>query len=331
MKVSELGEFGLIDLIAGIIGRPEGDSLLIGIGDDAAVWSVEGGLQLSTIDSLIEGVHFALATTSWRDLGWKSLAVNLSDIAAMGGRPRYALVSLGLPGDTDVESVVDFYHGMIELARRFDVQIAGGDTVGAPEVVINVTATGEARDENSIMTRSAAKPGDAIAVTGSLGASAAGLAMIRQELSFDAETTSVLRAAHTKPNPRVTEGLTLARHGVKAAMDISDGLAGDLEKLCKASGVSARIYAERIPIHPAVRRSLGDEALELALSGGEDYELLFTAPAKIIGDIEGETVCPVTIIGEIVTGAGISILDADGNEIPLGEEGWDHFSAGKRI
>ena len=325
MKVSESGEFGLIELIAKTVGKTGGDKVLIGIGDDAACWRAEG-LQIATIDTLIEDIHFNFKNITWRELGWKSMAVNLSDIAAMGGRPLYALVSLGIPGDTEVESVIDLYKGMLEMAKKFEVRIIGGDTVGSPVTAITLTIIGEAGDEDRILKRSAAKPGDLVAVTGTFGASAAGLAMMQKRISLDKKTASTLREAHFSPTPRIHEGQTLAKYGVKAAIDVSDGLLGDLEKLCLASGVGAKLYSDRIPIHPTVLKSFGNEAVKLALTGGEDYELIFTAPQKIVNVIKRELACPVTVVGEIVKSKGVEVLDEDGNEFSWSFAGWDHFA-----
>ncbi len=303
--------------------------MLIGIGDDAACWRTEASLQLATSDTLIQDVHFTLSTITWRALGWKALAVNLSDIAAMGGLPQYALVSLGLPEDTEVESVAELYEGMKELACLFDVAIVGGDVVGAPVVVLGLAVVGVSQN---ILTRSAATPGDRIAVTGCLGASAAGLAMLRKGLKFDEKTTATLREAHLKPHPRVVEGQTLARHGVKAAIDLSDGLVSDLDKLCKASGVGARLFTSQVPVPPVVRKSFGDDSINLALTGGEDYELLFTAQGEIIDKVREAMPCPVTVIGEIVDEPGgeepgrVKIFDEQGNEVKLDKEGWEHFA-----
>ena len=329
MKVHEAGEFGLIEMIAKTVGKTGGDKVLIGIGDDAACWRAEG-LQIATIDTLIEDIHFNFKNMSWRELGWKSMAVNLSDIAAMGGLPRYALVSLGIPGDTETESVIDLYKGMLELAKKFEVRIIGGDTVGSLVTAITLTIIGEAGDEDRILKRSAAKPGDLITVTGTFGASAAGLAMMQRKLSFDKKTASTLREAHFSPTPRIHEGQTLAKYGVKAAIDVSDGLLGDLEKLCLASGVGAQLYSDHIPIHPAVSESFGNEALKLALTGGEDYELIFTAPRKIVNVIQRKLKCPVTVVGEIVKSKSVEVLDEDGNEFSWSSSGWDHFAKRKR-
>jgi thiamine-monophosphate kinase len=326
MKVSELGEFGLIDLLAEIAGRPKNESVLIGIGDDAACWRAESALQLATTDALIQDVHFDLSDITWRELGWKALAVNLSDIAAMGGIPRYALVSLGLPSDTDVDNVSDLYKGMMQLARGFDVDIIGGNITAAPAIMISLTVLGEATTQGNILTRSAAAPGDRIAVTGALGASAAWRAMLKRRLKLSQHAAKALREAHVKPRPRVAEGQTLARRGVKAAIDLSDGLLADLEKLCKASGVGARISADRIPVDSTVRRSFDDDALSLALGGGEDYELLFTAPGKIIDRVKEELPCPATAIGEITTGTGVKVIDEKGLDVKMKNRGWDHFA-----
>ena len=329
MKVSESGEFGLIELIAKAVGRTGGKKLLIGIGDDAACWRAEG-LQLATIDTLIEDIHFNFKNITWHELGWKSMAVNLSDIAAMGGQPRYALVSLSIPAETETDDVIELYKGMIEMAKKHDVRIVGGDTVGSPATAITLTIIGEAVDEDKILKRSAAKPGDLVAVTGTFGASAAGLTMMQRRLSFDKKTEAMLREAHFKPSPRIEEGQTLVEYGVKAAIDVSDGLLGDLEKLCLASGVGAQLHSDRVPIHPAVSESFGNEALKLALTGGEDYELIFTAPQKIVNVIKRKLKCPVTVIGEIVKDRDVMVLDEDGNEFSFNTAGWDHFAKGNR-
>lgn len=333
MKVSELGEFGLIELLAKIVGQPKGKQVLIGIGDDAACWRTGASTQIATSDSLIQDVHFTLSTTTWRQLGWKALAVNLSDIAAMGGLPQYALVSLGLPGDTEVASVAELYEGIEELARLFDVSIVGGDSVGAPVVMVSLAVVGKAEKNQSVLTRSAAAPGELIAVTGYLGASAAGLTMLQGVLELylkDEETAGQLKEAHLRPHPRVVEGQALARHGVKAAIDLSDGLISDLGKLCKASGVGARLFTSQIPVHPVVRNSFGTDAVQLALSGGEDYELLFTARSEVIDRVRGAIACPVTVIGETVAEPEmVKVIDEHGNELSVEKAGWEHFVKGR--
>ncbi len=335
MKVSELGEFGLIDLLAKMVSSSQRNQLaphqklVIGIGDDAAAWYGDASTQLATVDSLIQDVHFSLSTISWKELGWKSLAINLSDIAAMGGVPGYALVSLALPGDTEVEDVAALYEGMLELAQQFEVAIAGGDTCQAPLVSITVTVLGSSQNKH-ILSRATAKPGDSVAVTGYLGSAAAGLEMLKNELQFDPEVTTYLRDAFLHPRPRIAEGRLLVKQGVATAIDISDGLLSDLRQICRASQVSARVEVDRIPIQSVVKDNFGDRALELALAGGEDYELLFTASAGVTNSVKEEAPCPVTIIGEITAGkpGEVSLFDTRGNPVNLLEAGWEHFKAG---
>ncbi|HUV57085.1 MAG TPA: thiamine-phosphate kinase [Dehalococcoidales bacterium] len=336
MKVSELGEFGLIDLLAKMVHRTQDKQveawkqLIIGIGDDAAVWHGDASTQLATTDLLIQGVHFPSDITSWKGLGWRAMAANLSDIAAMGGVPRYALISLALPGDTEVEDVTDFYQGMIELAQQFDVAIVGGDTSGAPLVTISITVLGSTKGQDKhILTRSAAKTGDKVAVTGYLGAAAAGVRMLKQQLQFDPKATACFKQAFLRPYPRIAEGQLLVERGVKTAIDISDGLISDLKHICQASQVGARIEVERVPIQSEVTANFGDSALELALAGGEDYELLFTADSKTIDKIKTAISCPVTIIGEIVAGkiGEITLIDREGKLFNLPKGGWEHFTA----
>lgn len=335
MKVSELGEFGLIDLLAKMAYSTQDNQkaswqqLIIGIGDDAAAWRSDASTQLATIDSFIQDIHFSLDTTSWEDLGWKAIAVNLSDIAAMGGLPRYALVSLALPGHTEVADVTTLYKGMIELAQRFEVAIVGGDTSSAPLVAINITILGSAKGQDKdILTRSAAKPGDKVAVTGELGAAAAGVRMLNRKLQFNPEATACFKKTALCPYPRIAEGQLLVEQKVKTAIDISDGLIKDLSHICQSSQVGARIEIDRVPIHPEVRANFGDSALELALSGGEDYELLFTASTEVIDKVKKAASCPVTIIGEIIAGktGEITLVDKKGEPFNLGKTGWEHFT-----
>jgi len=335
MRVSELGEFGLIDLLAKMAnsGRDKHlaswQQLIIGIGDDAAAWQGDASTQLATIDSFIQDVHFSLGIASWNDLGWKALAANLSDIAAMGGVPRYALVSLALPDDTEVDDVTALYKGMIELAQEFGVAIIGGDTSSALVVAITITILGSTRNwDKHLLTRSAAEPGEKVAVTGKLGAAAAGLEMLNNQLQFNPEAITCLKNAYLHPYPRIAEGQLLVEQGVKTAIDISDGLISDLKHICKASQVSARIEIDRVPIQPTVKANFGDKSLELALSGGEDYELLFTGSAKIINKVRGAASCPITVIGEIVADriGEVTLIDRKGNPFNLGTTGWEHFT-----
>jgi thiamine-monophosphate kinase len=325
MKVWGLGEFGLIELIAEIVGKASRKDIILGIGDDASVWRTESSIQIGTTDILIQDVHFTLKTTTWRDLGWKALAINISDIAAMGGKPSYALVSLGLPPETEVDSVAELYRGLMEIATKFDVDICGGNISSAPVAIINLSVIGEA--SHNILTRSAALPGDQIAVSGYLGQAAAGLKMLRAGLEFDSETTAFLREAHLRPCPRVAEGQILVQNGVRAAIDLSDGLVNDLAHISKASHVGAKVWVHRLPIHPLVSAAFKEESLGLALSGGEDYELLFTAKSDVIERVKGLMPSPVTVIGEILSGepGQVTLYDERGQIVEWNEQGWEHL------
>jgi thiamine-monophosphate kinase len=330
MKVSELGEFGLIDLLAKMIAESKINrlipDLIIGIGDDAAAWRCTTSIQLATVDSMVQDVHFSLETTTWQELGWKSLAINLSDIAAMGGAPEYALVNLALPEDTEVENVAELYRGMIELARQFKVAIAGGNISRSPQVAITITVLGSSPNDN-ILRRSQARPGDTIAVTGYPGSAKAGLEMLTKKLKFKPRESKYLREAFLHPIPRIAEGQLLVKHGINAAIDISDGLLSDLRHICEASQVSARVNIDRLPIHAAVKANFGEKAIEIALGGGEDYELLFTGSAGVIKNVKDNMQCPVTVIGEITDGepGKISLLDAKGKPVKISSTGWRHF------
>jgi len=334
MRVSELGEFGLIELLANIVNKtknPQNTSwqqLTIGIGDDAAAWQCDSSIQLATTDSLIQDTHFNLNITGWEELGWKAIAVNLSDIAAMGGTPRYALVSLALPGELETDCVSSLYQGMVQIANQFGIAIAGGNIASASKVTITITVLGSLEDK-SALTRSAAIPGNQIAVTGYLGLSAAGLQMLKQKLNFDAETSRLLRQAHLQPIPRIKEGQILLHQGVRAAIDISDGLIADLTHICKASRVSARIKESLVPVHPVAQANFKTDCQQLALTGGEDYELLFTASSQVIAQVKQALTCPVTVIGEIIEGlpGHVNLIDTAGKSIPWQQAGWEHFKS----
>ena len=330
MKVCEVGEFGLIDILAGLleksrdIKRPAWKNLLAGVGDDSAAWKNASLTTLATTDCLVQDAHFRLGQTTWQDLGWKALAVNLSDIAAMGGTPEYALVTLGLPGDTEVEDVTDLYKGMMDIGNRFGVAVAGGDVTASKILFISLTVTGSAGER--LLRRSAAQAGDLIAVTGYPGMAAAGLRLISQRIAPDA-ADAPLRQAFLRPYPRLAEGHAILAAGGRAAIDISDGLIADLGHICRASRVGARIEAGRVPLHPAALEAFPHEALDMALGGGEDYELLFTASAAAIEAIRAKSSLPVSVIGEIrpESAGKVQVLDSNGCEYPIATAGWDHF------
>ena len=335
MRVSELGEFGLINLIRSNITRYENfrhtpwQEVIVGIGDDAAAWQSDNHIQLATTDTLVQDIHFNLDVINWEELGWKALAVNLSDIAAMGGIPKFALLSLALPGEVDVEDISKCINSMMHLAREFGVAIVGGNVATAPNVIITVTIIGCSESE-VILKRSTASPGEQIAVTGYLGLSAAGLEMFKGNLILDPEISNILRRAHFKPMPKVKEGQILIKQGVKTAIDISDGLIADLDHICELSEVNAKMKIEQVPVHPVVIANFTNYE-ELALSGGEDYELLFTAGESTIARVKQALNCPVTVIGEITKEklpARVTVVDSKGNIIPYKKSGWEHFKHG---
>jgi thiamine-monophosphate kinase len=202
--------------------------------------------------------------------------------------------------------------------------VVGGNISSAPLVVITIMIIGQSQTYG-ILTRSAAMPGDLIAVTCYLGSSAAGLEMLDRHLQFDLETMTFLRNAHLRPQPRIAEGQLLVRKGVRAAIDISDGLVADLGHLCKASQVGATIKVDRVPIHPKVRIAFPRDYLDFALAGGEDYELLFTAYEKVIDDIRAAADFPISVIGEITQEEEMNLLDKKGKPFPVVKKGWDHF------
>lgn len=331
VKISELGEFGLIDRLAqafAATGRPE--SLLIGIGDDAAAWKASG-VQLITTDTLIEGSHFSLRYWGWRDLGWNALAVNVSDIAAMGGTPEQALLTLALPRHVGVADLDDLAAGLVEAGREYGTAIVGGDIVGCDTLMVTVTLIGRATvgadGEPLLMTRDGAQAGDVIAVTGYLGDSAGGLRLLLGEREADPEAAEYLKRAHLRHRPPLALGRMAARQGVRAAIDVSDGLLQDLGHVCKASELGAVVRAAGVPMSPALVRSFPGQALALACGGGEDYQLLLMAPGHIIQQVQRISKEPVSIIGEMVADPEhrVRLLDASGRELSPTTAGWDHL------
>jgi thiamine-monophosphate kinase len=330
--VREIGEFALIDRLA----RQLPDQVRInrgvelGIGDDAALWTPTPGTSVVvTTDALVEHTHFRLDWTDWTSLGHKMLAVNLSDIAAMGARPRIATIVLGLTGDELVTDIESLYVGAGGLAAAHGVVIAGGDVIKAPsDVTLSVTLLGEV-EPGRAMTRRGARPGDLVVVSGTIGASAAGMALL--DSGADHMTTGgLLIGAHLRPNPRIALGGILHECGVSAAMDLSDGLLGDLPKILEASGVSAAIDVDLLPILPAVRARFPDRFLELALRGGEDYELLLTVPEDRFEGLRAraaDVAATLTPVGRILPATGESILGLHKSGTPIDDApgAFDHF------
>ena len=339
MKVRDIGEFGVIDrLNRMVVGRGAGNAavrafpLLVDTGDDTAVWQAGEGRELFTTDTMVEGIHFTRETTPWRDLGWKAIAANISDVASMGGMPTYALITLGLPPDTVVEDIEETYRGMLEIGDKYGMAIVGGDIVGSPALFITTALVGVT--ETDPLVRSTARPGDVVGVTGYVGSSGGGLRLMLERMYQSGEFADYLRAAHRRPLPAVEQGQLLAAAGIRTAMDVSDGLADDLGKLCSASGVTARVRASAVPAHPALRRLFPDDYLSLALGGGEDYVLLFTGPPDLAQPLVAQFGEGSAIIGEIepVGADGVPgkvlVVDDDGEEIALDNRGWDHLGGG---
>lgn len=338
MNVRDLGEFELIDTLAKAIAasnqrniqalHENGLTMLRSIGDDAAAWRSTEGVRVFTADTMVEGVHFNLSYTGWRDLGWKALATNVSDVAAMGCAPSFATVTLGLRGDIPVEGLLEMYNGMMQLTETCGGAVVGGDIVKSPVFFISVALEGYARDgDQELLLRDKAQPGDRIAVTGNLGASAAGLKLMMEGADKSGlGSYGFLIDAHSRPMPRVPEGEALASIGVRCAMDVSDGLIDDLGKLCRASEVGAQVHTPLIPVEDRLKATYPSSWLNLALSGGEDYELLIAAPESVIRAAQRVISTPITVIGEIVEAEeGLTVLDAGGNPLNISAGGWDHF------
>jgi thiamine-monophosphate kinase len=332
--IRELGENRLIALFRSLASAGERRGVVVGPGDDTAVLRLEEArLGLFTCDMMVEGVHFRREWSSGEDVGWKAMAQNVSDIAAMGGEPGFAVASVAAAGDLEAALLEGIAAGLVECASDHGAALVGGDLVGSTgPTVVDVALIGWV-EENTVLRRCGARPGDAVLVTGQLGASAAGLAVLKSGLK-PAGCPEVERAvaAHRRPRPRLAEGRAIARtRRATAMMDLSDGLAEDLQRLCGESEVGARIEARRIPIDAdcrAVAERLGQDALMLATSGGEDYELLFTCLPDAVDEIEASvsrsTGTGVTVIGEVATGGAAVLLEADGRESAF-RAGFDHF------
>jgi thiamine-monophosphate kinase len=335
--VSEIGEFGLIARLRERLGASGDPGLLVGPGDDAAVWRTGAALTVATTDTMVAGVHFLPASARWQDVGWKALAVNVSDIAAMGATPRFALVTLTLPPETPVADIDALYDGLAEGAAAYDVTVAGGDIVSAPVFSITIALTGDAPadsdGESLLLRRDAARVGDVVAVTGALGGSAGGLRALVDSIERT-DAAKRLIARHMRPQPRVDAGQAAIAAGIRCAIDVSDGLVQDLGHICDASGVAAVVQVASLPLDPDLAAVFPADATRLAATGGEDYELLLVAPPDAINAL-GRSV-HVTVVGEIVphdasSGATrIRCVDAHGFEVDLGLAGWDHLAQGQR-
>ncbi|MDJ0761937.1 MAG: thiamine-phosphate kinase [Myxococcota bacterium] len=337
MKLSDLGEWGLIHRLTSGLDRG-GAGVIRGVGDDAAVLKMNRDLLvLATCDAQIEGVHFTFATAAPEQIGQRAAAVNLSDIAAMGGTPTYALVSLSTPETLAPEKLDGIYAGLVRAFDPWKVEIVGGNTARMPErTIIDVTLLGQVREDH-LLLRNTAEPGDFICVTGDLGRAAAGLVLAEKpDVSLGNPALEQAMVAHQTPTPRVREGMVLGRsRGVTGCIDISDGLVSDAGHIAKESRVAVAIDLGRLPISLAAQQVadvLGVDAARFAAAGGEDFELLFSVRPEnvdeIIAAIGRETGTAVTVIGHIDPGDGGVTFERQGQPVALLAGGFDHFKRG---
>lgn len=338
MQLRDLSEFGLIAWLARKLARgggaqPAAGSVALAIGDDASLLRLPPGMELvATIDALIEEVHFRRDWTSPEDLGWKALAVNVSDLGAMGARPLAALITLALPAETPLTWIDRVYEGVSRCAAEYGCPVTGGDTVRSPRhVALTVTALGTVPEGRAVL-RSGAQVGDLVCVTGVLGDSGAALALLERGADRKDRTFRPLRDWHFRPRPPVAAGAALREAGLATAMlDLSDGLASDLRHLAARSGVGIKIESDRLPISDAARQAalrLGTDPLDWALFGGEDYQLLFTVPPNRFDQVPlilAPLGVAATLIGR-VTRRGISLIGEDGKSRPLRLGGFAHFA-----
>jgi thiamine-monophosphate kinase len=333
------GEFELIAALRERLeraGAATSDRLTVASGDDAAI-SVPGGATATSVDAVVEGVHFRRGTFDPRAIGVKALAAALSDLAAMGAGPGEAYVQLGVPPDVPEEELLEVADGIAELAAREGVAVPGGDVVASPVLFLAVTAVGHAPAPDALVTRSGARPGDVLLLTGPLGGAAAGLLLLEGRAAADCVPDGVgaaLRARQLEPRPLLHAGLTLARAGATAMIDVSDGLAADAGHLASASGLLAEIDVEAVPAQPgvdAVATAAGVERDELVLGGGEDYELLAAVPAERVDAARaalGESDLDPAVVGRVEIGEGVILRGATGRALAV--RGYDQIHSPAR-
>lgn len=324
-----IGEFELIERLAPRLS-PGSSRVPIGHGDDAAVIDLGGSQACLAVDAIVEGRHFSWGLSTPADVGWKALAVNVSDIAAMGAEPVAAVIALGRPGGFDPDDVEALYDGMAAAARHWSVDLVGGDTVHTEQLVVALTLLGRV-DADRAVRRSGARPGEAVVCVGPLGAAAAGL----QLALAGHDAPAALLGAHRRPPARIAAGRVLADGGVTAMIDVSDGLGADLGHLARASGVTVRVDASALPVADGVLDAaarLGDDPWGLVCGGGEDFALVATAPPELAaglvataGAAEGVA---AAVIGDVrpPEPAPAVELDVDGEVRDLAWLGYDHYA-----
>jgi thiamine-monophosphate kinase len=334
MKTGELGEFELIEALTRGVADG-GPDVVCGVGDDAAVLRAGGGrLLLTTCDAQIEDVHFARGAISPEQLGRRLVQVNLSDVAAMGGKPRFALASLAAPADCDTGWLERVFDGLAAALEAAGATLVGGNTARLPErTALHLFLIGEV-EEQRLLRRSGARPGDLLCVTGALGGPAAGLLLLEDE-SIACEPRARERALerHLRPTARLAAGRVLGKAaGARSCIDVSDGLVADARHLAASSGVAISIDAGAVPLAEcasAVALASGRDPLELALGGGEEYELLFTvdpaAAEQLLDDLLEHAATNATVIGAVAPGSGEVTVLRDGRPLAIRADGFDHF------
>ena len=312
MKLKDIGEFGLINRI---YKEPKDKNIIKGIGDDCAVLKIGNKLLVITTDTIVEGDHFSLKYFTPEQIGKKAIEINVSDIGSMGGIPKYALVSLVLPKELDVKVIDGIYRGMRESGDKHGLEIIGGNITHGKQLVIGIDMIGEVKREN-LCLRSHAKPGDFILVTGDLGSSTAGLKLFLNKINGHND----VKLKHLEPKAKYSKVKPFLKY-IHAMIDVSDGLASEAGHICEQSNVGAIIFKDNIPIKDETRRAaeaVGKDAVNYALYGGEDFELLFTVSEENLGKVKG------FLVGEITKRKGV-YLYSKGKEKIINKNGYDHF------
>lgn len=323
MQLQDIGEFNFIDSINSDVIN-DASTVVTGIGDDCAIYKANPEMeQLVSIDTMVEEIHFSLRYMTPYDVGYRLMTANLSDIAAMGGIPRQVVLSVAAPKALDVAILDEFYKGIKDQCKLHHVNILGGDTVSSQEgIVLTVTIIGEVPRGTAVL-RSGARPGDIVGVTNYVGYAATGLGAL--SYGYDGYDMTIL--GHQRPDPQIELGQALRMHGVTSMNDISDGLASELHEIAKASGVNIVIDEQIVPLHKetyTLAKSLGTRPVDYALYGGEDFQLVFTAPKELEDTLK--KIGQITIIGQVLEGNNIVQMVTKERKIEtLEARGYNHF------